>query len=62
MKISIYRLQKWLNFSEIGRENIIPQTKICSAHFEDKMFTNSVKNRLIWNAVPTVLNFDVLDG
>jgi len=31
--------------------------KVCSNHFADSMFLNSAtKNRLVWNAIPTVFN------
>jgi len=29
---------------------------LCSAHFEENQFTNKLRNKLNWNAIPTLFN------
>ncbi|XP_050435993.1 THAP domain-containing protein 1-like [Adelges cooleyi] len=43
-------------------EQLVDSHKVCADHFEKKMFLNaSVKNRLVFNAVPTVFNDDIIN-
>ena len=54
----ISRAEIWL--IACGREDLrkkidnLGSYRICAAHFEDKMYLNDLKNRLMPNAVPTI--------
>ena len=57
-----FRSEKWrINCRGGHLDHLSPKQlhtkRLCSAHFESSQFTNHLKNRLIWNAVPTL--FDV---
>jgi THAP domain len=47
------RIFAWLSFC--GLKEIKPTWRICSAHFEPHMFTNSYNRTLTWKAIPTLL-------
>ncbi|XP_063235616.1 uncharacterized protein LOC134538327 [Bacillus rossius redtenbacheri] len=53
------RAAKWLENAE--RQDLLPLDPdvlygkfLCGEHFQDSMFTNSTRGRLVWNAIPTV--------
>jgi hypothetical protein len=51
----LFRLERWLQFCRIDKENVGHNSAICAEHFEQQMFLNTARNRLVWNAVPTLI-------
>lgn len=64
MYMYYFRAEIWL--SACGREDLKEKVKklgsyrLCAAHFEDKMYLNDLKNRLLPKAVPTI--FPLMEG
>lgn len=60
----ICRCKKWVinsrrgDLDHLSAEQLNRNYRLCSNHFEESQFMNKIqKNRLIWNAIPTL--FDV---
>ena len=57
------RCKKWVintrrgDLDHLSAEQLYKNYRICAKHFEDSQFMNPNKNKLVWNAVPTL--FDV---
>lgn len=50
-----YRGDRWMKIIGLSNlRNIKSKARICGAHFEDKFFKNSKKNRLNTGALPTL--------
>ena len=58
-----FRSKQWVincrraDLDNLSVERLNKSHRLCAAHFEDSQFMNFHKDRLIWNAIPTI--FDV---
>lgn len=50
---------KLVQLDSYNAEQCYKQFRVCSAHFEERMFSSIQKNRLKRNAVPTIFEYTI---